>query len=469
MRRRSARPGHLLEASLFITVLVIWLFTPVWAQVQAGPVRRRNVSFAPDVRLGAVPTFEPAMTANPALSGNLVAGFFDNPRDHDFLCRAAFTLDAGLTWNPAGPTPLQKSSDQCFDPSLAADSAGSVYYAYLDCVISRRGPCDLLVAKSTDGGRSFPRFSVAAHGSTSEIVDKPYIAVDVQPKSPFRGSIYASYDFLSVTSFGITAVTSRDGGSTWSAPVTIVPFGGTTISDGSLPVVAPDGTVYVFFASYTFRMGGLSIRFVKSIDGGMTWSLPASVASGLPSPGSFQLKNANPKFGQKDSAGILVLSWPTAAIAPDGTIFVAWIDFPQGSCGGPFGQSCINSDVRLAVSRDGGKSWSAPVKVSDETNASDQFFPWMATHPDGLLSIAWLDKRLDPLNENYDVFYTNTFDGATFLPNVRVSTATSIIGMNNFVGDYQGLAATADAVFPVWDDLRLGAVAIFTAKGTLTP
>jgi len=109
------------------------------------------------------------------------------------------------------------------------------------------------------------------------------------------------------------------------------------------------------------------------------------------------------------------------------------------------------------------------VKVSDESNASDQFFPWMATHPDGLLSIAWLDKRLDPQNVNYDVFYTNTYDGVTFLPNVRVSTATSIIGLNSFIGDYQGLAATSDAVFPVWDDVRLGEVAIFTARGTLAP
>ncbi len=126
-------------------------------------------------------------------------------------------------------------------------------------------------------------------------------------------------------------------------------------------------------------------------------------------------------------------------IAAAGQLYVAWADFPQGSrtTSSRGFRFCTNSNVRLAVSRSGGKSWTPPVKVSDETNA--------------------------------DVLYTNTYDGATFLPNVRVSTQTSIVGTNVFVGDYQGLAATADAVFPIWDDLRLGAVAFFTAKGTLAP
>ena len=90
------------------------------------------------------------------------------------------------------------------------------------------------------------------------------MTVDTRPKSPFKGAIYASYDDFSQ---GINAVVSRDGGLSWSAPATIVPFT-TTIDDGSLPVVAPDGSVYVFFTSDTGRFGSLSIRFVKSGDGG---------------------------------------------------------------------------------------------------------------------------------------------------------------------------------------------------------
>ncbi len=213
------------------------------------------------------------------------------------------------------------------------------------------------------------------------------------------------------------------------------------------------------------------IQFVKSADGGHAWSTPADVAANLPTPGSFLIKNADPKFGSAASAGLFANSLPTAAVAPDGTLFVAWVDFSRGSCTQLSSalEPCVNADVRLAVSSNDGKSWSAPVKVSDETNATDQFQPWITTHPDGLLSIVWLDKRLDPSNENFDAFYTNTYDGVHFLPNVRVSTATSIIGTNMFIGDYQGIVATADAIFPIWNGVQNGNPAIFTSIGRLAP
>ncbi len=131
---------------------------------------------------------------------------------------------------------------------------------------------------------------------------------------------------------------------------------------------------------------------------------------------------------------------------------------------------CTNSDVRLAVSRNGGKSWSAPVKVSDDADVADQFNPWIAVHPNGLLSLTWQDKRLDPDNINFNTFYTNTFDGSSFLPNVRVSSATSLAGNGQVpVFDYIGMAASADSVFPVWTDMRSGNPDIYTATAHLTP
>src|SRR5947208_16834257 len=111
------------------------------------------------------------------------------------------------------------------------------------------------------------------------------------------------------------------------------------------------------------------------------------------------------------------------------TLYVAWVDFPAGSCEytGFSRPPCENADVRLSLSRDGGESWTEPVKVSDDATATDQFFPWIAVHPDGLLSLAWADKRLDPQNIDYDIFYTN-WRGDGFLPNVRVTSDSSIPG-----------------------------------------
>ena len=218
----------------------------------------------------------------------------------------------------------------------------------------------------------------------------------------------------------------------------------------------------------------MRIRFSRSTDGGVTWSTAADVAANLPSPGSFYLKNADKQFGMVADRGLDGNSFPTAAITPDGSIFVAWDDFSKGSCKqvarlGPV-PPCSNSDVRLSVSRDGGATWTAPVKATDERGASDQFFPWLAAHPDGLVSLAWIDRRLDQHNIDYDLFYTNTYDGVNFLPNVRVTSATSILGLTTRIGDYNGMAGIAGVVFPAWGDLRNSTdIQIFSARGTLAP
>src|SRR5260221_5882849 len=133
--------------------------------------------------------------------------------------------------------------------------------------------------------------------------------------------------------------------------------------------------------------GHTSMPFSKSTDGGRSWGPSLRADWGLPPPGDFNLQNASPKSTPTAGYGITATSFRTAAAAPDGTLYVAWDDFPQGSCLIPLDPNspCFNSDVRLTLSRNGGKTWTTPIKVTDEANTTDQFFPWIATHPDGLL------------------------------------------------------------------------------------
>lgn len=438
------------------------------------------VSFGANFKLGDTGSsfladqVEPAIAVNPTNPLNLVSIFLDHfPHKNNRTCRIATTFDGGATWRLMGIMPGVASKDICADPSAAGDPGGAFYAGYLG--VGSKGVSDLLVAKSADGGQSFPIVSVPFSGTTEITPDKPYVASDIQPLSPFRGALYVSWTQFGSLRQQINVQTSRDGGSTWAAPTPISEDTGTTAPptddvQGSVPLVAPDGTIYVFYLhSLDIFKGPSEIRFSKSSDGGSSWTLPATVAANLPTPGEFTLRNADPLFGSGAFAGFASNSFPTAAIAPDGTIFVAWVDFPSGSCIGDFSPTtCTNSDVRLSVSKDGGATWSAPVKITDESNATDQFFPWIAAHPDGLISIIWSDKRLDSANRNFDAFYTNTRDGKTFLRNVRVSSASSIIGTQFFIGDYNNLAVTDSGVFPAWNDLRFGAdVDVFTAAGTL--
>jgi hypothetical protein len=235
-----------------------------------------------------------------------------------------------------------------------------------------------------------------------------------------------------------------------------------------VPVVAPDGTVYVFYAH--FDAASFSIEFVKSTNGGASWSAPGFVASNIPNPGIFLLKSSDPDYGTVAGHGLLSFGNPAAAAAPDGSLYVAWADVGNGTCNFSFGPGlatpCSNADVRLSVSHNGGASWSSPVKVSDDAGTTDQFQPGLAIQRDGKVSLTWYDCRLDPNNINYDIFYTYTIDAATFLPNVRVTDQSSGVpaGFQRYLGLWNGPGTYRDQIFPVWVDRRTGVGTIMTSS-----
>ncbi len=471
---------------------------PAAETVPNAAIAPAPVQFGANIELsGSLPASlfqrEPTIASNPKNPLNLVAGFFGRgvsggPQN----CWFVSTADAGTTWTLGGAVPLNGSFDLCADPALAADAKGNFYYSYLNSNITSQGVFrtnDVRVAKSIDGGKTFPKaVTVVVGGETAgtPLPDKDYIAVDTRPKSPFIGNIYVTYTDFPATNNLIAVTISRDSGKTWSAPTTLEnidrtrPITAQTWLTGSQPVVAPDGSVFVFYTRASQAVGiTASIRFVKSKDGGRTWSQPADAAANLPTPGFYNLNDGTPTFGTSSGFGVSVTVFPTAAIAPDGTLYVVWTDFPNGSCtrasvassGHP---SCVNSDVRLATSTDGGATWSSPVKVSDDATSTDQFFPWIAIGPDGLLSLIWLDRRSDPNNVNYDAYYTNTADGRNFLPNVKISSATSIVDDTYNGGDYNNLVVTSQGIFAVWNDTRyltpdVPNSRVFFAKGVPTP
>src|SRR5262249_36573985 len=152
-----------------------------------------------------------------------------------------------------------------------------------------------------------------------------------------------------------------------------------------------------------------------------------------------------------------------------GSLFVAWTDVASGTCNFVFSGSpepCSDANVRLSVSHNGGASWSAPVKVSDDAGTTDQFEPGLAVQRDGKIRLTRDAPRLDSNNINYDIFYTYTTDGVTFLPNVRVTDQSSGVpaGVNRYLGQWNGPGTYRDQIFPVWVDNRTGIRTIFTSS-----
>lgn len=237
--------------------------------------------------------------------------------------------------------------DAAGDPSVAFDSNGKVYFAGLG--FDRAAPPNTVAVNrgTFDGGGnltwSAPVF-INQTTSPSTLNDKEWIAVDHNAASPFRDRIYVTWTrFLfnahngAYTQSPIFFATSSDGGQTFSTPTAI--SGNVLYSQGSRPVVAPNGDLYVFWNGAT-RLASLdSTYMVKSTDGGATWSAPLSIST---------LNNSTPLH---DTA-FRVNSYPAAAAAPNGDLYAVWTTVMSGG-----------SVAVYSKSTNSGATWTAPARV----------------------------------------------------------------------------------------------------------
>ncbi|HEV7517709.1 MAG TPA: sialidase family protein, partial [Thermoanaerobaculia bacterium] len=204
---------------------------------------------------------------------------FIHPATYDFTLAAYASFDGGESWAEAPPLALLGDPDPhkrwagVSDPVLAWDNAGGCYLAALPFP-GPGSPFETLgiaVYKSTDGGRNWsaPNF---IHPNTANVDDKQWAASDRNPGSRFYGNVYIAWDNGSQLAFART--TNR--GATWTGVGTQA-VGAPLAFDSFAPsiAVADDGAVNIFW------IAGNAIKFVRSTDGGGTFSSPQVVASGL--------------------------------------------------------------------------------------------------------------------------------------------------------------------------------------------
>ena len=291
------------------------------------------------------------------------------------------------------------------DPSVAFDSHHHAFYAGLG--FNRlSAPNTVTVSKGTFPAGALtwgaPTF-INATTSPSTFNDKEWIAVDSHGVSPFQDRVYVTWTrFLFNPATGayvqspIFFVYSTDHGATFSTPISI--SGNVLYGQGSRPVVGPDGTLYVFWDGST-RLASLdSTYMVKSIDGGATWSKPLSVST---------LADIMPL---RDTA-FRVNSFPAAAAAPNGDLYVTWTgEVPNDNStnagttgcayfivGSPTVLANCHSAAVYSKSTDGGATWTSPAKVFAQGHRTAVGYP--VTNPDSTTLNA-----PDPLGPVEDVF-----------------------------------------------------------------
>src|ERR671920_798955 len=118
---------------------------------------------------------------------------------------------------------------------------------------------------------------------------------------------------------------------------------------------------------------------------------------------------------------------PAVAASRDGAVYVAWAARAGGG-----GQT---TTLYVSASRDGGRSFDAPVKVNDDLKPGVHGMHSLAVGEDGRIYVAWLDERdiaAAPDGEhmqmqmhgehNREVFFSYSADGGrTFSANRRIA------------------------------------------------
>lgn len=391
-----------------------------------------NVNVTQDSR----PQVETAIAADPANPDNLVGGVADY-RFGDSDAGVAFSFDAGETWSAstlAGINPALGKYDAQGDPAVAAYKDGVFYYSFID--FNRSDDENRLgVAKTTDGGATWPTLGVIIDHSgpgSHDFEDKEYIAVD-NTGGTFDGNVYVTWTRFPAAGPNLIMFTrSTDGGLTYSTPLQICDRTG--IYQGSVPVVGPNGEIYVAWKA------GYQIQIDRSTDGGLSWGSDVTVSNLVfipsPLPGAAFRTNSFPTMAVDRSGG------PT-----NGNVYVAWADGR-----GP--------DILFSRSTDRGVTWSAPIRVSDDTNETYQWFPWMSVGPEGGIDIVFYDRRETPNSTRFHTYFARSIDaGLSFGSNLRITDEVSDAVYDGFggtfIGDYNGICSTTSGTHPYWSDVRV--------------
>jgi hypothetical protein len=438
-----------------------------WSKYEALTAHAAGLSVTSPLSVGANvdasnedgPQSETSIAIDPANPNLVVAGSNEIIR---LPMRAYWSADGGRSFNaddlPLPPPTSTNGTDFGSDPGVAFDTHGNVYFSYIVVFFNRSfggiQGTEMAVAKSTDGGATWPQVTYFNYNNgTGKFNDKPMIAVDTNPSSRYRDSVYVAWDNASnnqgksAANDALLFSRSTDGGRTFTAPSALNTLtGGASAVIGADPFVGPTGEVYVAWSDTQNKR----ITVNRSFDGGATFGTPTVVApdslgyESLAPPEASRGALLYPSCGADDSPG-----------AYRGTLYCSWMDSTAAN----------GTDIFLARSADRGATWSAPQRVNDDPAGvvRDQFNQWLAVDPvTGSVDLSWSDPRNDPRDTKTDTYATASSDGGTtFAPDARVTTVMSDessanpdADAGNQYGDYEGLAARGGVARPVWTDGR---------------
>jgi hypothetical protein len=409
---------------------------------------------------------------------------------------AGVSHDGGNIWTVA-PIPYFNATDplgsafaRYTDPWVSIGPNGIVYAAALG--FTPAGPVPghtaVLVSTSTDGGLHWNApatlIDTQANPGTLPIDtanDKEMVVAD-----PKNGNIayvvWDQIDFPSDTA-NIEALhagaadrenaffsMTNDGGAHWSTARNLTNFLDLEAASGNQLAVEPDGTlvdVCTLFhgsGSQPPQASQITVAVIRLTGGGNTWSAP------IVGPAVEAMPVTDPDTGApvRDGEFILSVAVDRSGGPNNGDLYAVWSD-------GRF-SNFTHEDTAFSVSKDGGLTWSDPIKVNQTPTtipAGDQqaFTPTVAVNSAGAVAVTYYDFRnntdLTPGSGlPTDYFIVVNPDPVSNPSNWSEAPLTKTsFNMENaaptsrgyFLGDYQGLAAAGQNFYALFAQAGSGA------------
>jgi hypothetical protein len=395
----------------------------------------------------AINPAEVSIAINPNNPDNMIAASFQTGRPPGPRAGSYHyvTFDGGKSWKTV-PTPDPNNLVQG-DDVIAFSSDGIAYHVHLSFDGIRmarpvRAENGMIVNVSRDGGNTWTHGTAAINHINTVIPfeDKPGLIVDNAPASRSKGNVYLAWTRFDVYGSSnpehrsqIYFTRSTDQGQTFSMPFRISDTGGDCLDsdntvEGAVPAVGPNGEVYVVWA------GPLGLVFDKSLDGGLTFGKDKAIGN-IPGGWDFSVE------GLDRANGMPVTGVDLSSGQNKGTLYVNWIDARNG-----------DPDVFVMSSRNGGDTWSAPVRVNDDAvkNGKAQFFTWMSVDPvDGSVNVVFYDRRDMPGTQT-GLTLARSVDGGRSFVNHKIDLPAFAVNSRVFFGDYSSISAYGGRVVPAF-------------------
>jgi hypothetical protein len=252
---------------------------------------------------------------------------------------------------------------------------------------------------------------------------------------------------------------TTDFGAHWSTPKVIVGLPSQDQTIGNQIVInRQTGALYDFFnliqnASNSGDNRGYNVAFIKSTDGGATWSDP-SVAAAIETVGVHDANNLNPYTNSAPAPSRTGDIIPEPAINPtNGQLYVVWQDARFNGF--------HNDEVVITTSSNGGSTWSAPERVNVHTG-QPAYDPSVYVNSSGVVGVSYFQWSATTVsgNEPTKLFIRHSTAPGSSTTGPTFATATALDGpFNNlaapvsrgyFLGDYQGLVANGSGFIPFY-------------------